>query len=142
MDFPSYTLQRRIRYGECDPMGVVYHSHYLNFFEEARTEGLREWGVVYKDLEAKGIILPVIDLSMSFSNPAKYDDVLYVESWVKSVPLVKLKTEYRAWVIREDQKVPVVKGRVTLAFVSKENMKPRRAPEEITNLFAKYEDSK
>jgi len=141
MDFPRYTLKRRVRYAECDPMGVVYHSHYLNYFEEARTEALREWGVAYKDLEAQGIILPVVDLSMKFSNPARYDDVIHVETWVASEPLVKLKTEYQAWVMNNEEKVPVVTGQITLAFVSKENMKPRRAPDEIAAIFAKFSKS-
>ena len=119
-------------------MGVVYHSHYLNFFEEARTEALRDWGVVYKDLEDKGIILPVVDLSLKFSNPARYDDIVYVETWVEAEPLVKLKTQYRAWVGEGDEKVAVVEGHVTLAFVSKVEMKPRRAPEEVRVLFSNY----
>jgi len=56
----------RIRYGETDQMGVVYHGNYSNFLEIGRTEWLREFGLSYKEMELEGIMLPVISLSLNF----------------------------------------------------------------------------
>ncbi len=131
----SFQFSRRVRYRECDPMGVVYHVHYLNFFEEARTEALREWGMAYKNLESTGIILPVVDLALTYRFPAEYDEVLHIETRVEQTPLVKLRCDYDSWVIRDDKKIEVVSGHVTLAFVNKESKRPTRAPKDIAKLF-------
>ena len=55
-----YVYRHRVRYRECDPMGVVYHTHYADYFEAARTEALREIGLAYKTLEEAGVQMPVI----------------------------------------------------------------------------------
>jgi acyl-CoA thioester hydrolase len=68
----------RIRYQETDQMGVVYHANYLNWFEIGRTEMMRSLGVTYKELEARGLYLPVTGAEMSFKLPAHYDDVIAV----------------------------------------------------------------
>lgn len=64
----SYETKIRIRYGETDQMGVVYHGNYSNFLEIGRTEWLRALGVSYKQLELDGIMLPVISLSLKYKN--------------------------------------------------------------------------
>ena len=51
----EHTYRHRVRYRECDPMGVVYHTHYLDYFEEARTEALRSFGLAYRELEESGL---------------------------------------------------------------------------------------
>ena len=72
----------RVRYHECDPMGVVHHSVYPIWFELARTELLRCQGSAYKDLEAEGVHFVVARLNMRFRRPARYDDVLVVRAEV------------------------------------------------------------
>ena len=69
----------RVRYGETDQMGVVYHANYAVYFEVGRTEWLREFGLTYKGMEGEGIMLPVISLSINYKNSARYDDVLKVD---------------------------------------------------------------
>ena len=66
-----HTYFHRVRYRECDPMGVVYHAHYLDFFEAARTEALRELGLAYKSMEEAGFQMPVIDLAVKYRKPAQ-----------------------------------------------------------------------
>ena len=69
-------MEVRVRYCECDPMGVVHHANYAVWFEMGRTEMLRSQGGNYRDLEAAGRFLVVVDLSTRFKKPARYDDEL------------------------------------------------------------------
>ncbi len=129
----EYIYQHRVRYRECDPMGVVYHSHYIDYFEAARTEGLRHHGIVYKNLEEKGIMMPVIDLAVQYKRPALYDDLLDIKVIVPTPPRYKTKIEYE---VRRAEEDPIlVTGHVTLCFVNMETRRPVMAPEEYMALF-------
>ena len=68
----------RVRYYETDCMGFVHHSNYVRYYETARTEMLRELGMTYPELEAQGIMLPVIDVQSRYVSPAFDDDLLTV----------------------------------------------------------------
>jgi len=76
----SGTLSVRVRYSECDPMGVAHHSVYALWFELGRTELLRESGVAYADLERAGVFLAVTRLETRYRAPARYDDELLLRT--------------------------------------------------------------
>ncbi len=78
-------MQLRVRYAETDQMGVAHHSHYLVWCEAARTNHMRELGVSYRDLEAQGVRLPVVDVGIKYRAPARYDDLLRIRCWVRDV---------------------------------------------------------
>ena len=69
-------LNFRVRYVECDPMGVLHHSRYLPLLEMGRVELLRQAGWRYRDLEAQGILFVVTKITINYKRPAKYDDEL------------------------------------------------------------------
>lgn len=69
----------RVIYGDTDQMGVVYHANYLRFFEAARNEYFRDRGGSYRDLEAEGLQLPVVEARVKYRAPARYDDLVEVE---------------------------------------------------------------
>ena len=71
--FQSIT-QVRVRYGETDQMGFVYHGNYAAYFEIGRTDALRELGLTYKQFEDDGVMMPVLDMSFAFHKPAYYDE--------------------------------------------------------------------
>jgi acyl-CoA thioester hydrolase len=129
----TYTYRHRVRYRECDPMGVVYHTHYLDFFEYARTEALREMGLAYKRLEDQGIIMPVIDLGMEFKAPAHYDDVLEITAFFAEVPRVRVPVTYE--VRRVVDEALIATGHVTLCFVDTARNRPVVAPDAVRTLF-------
>ena len=81
----SFTYRHRVRYRECDPMGVVYHGHYLDYLEYARTEALRNAGLPYRQLEESGIIMPVVDISIRYLSPARYDEHVLAKERVRHV---------------------------------------------------------
>lgn len=64
-----YTLRKRVRFYETDGMRVVYHGNYLNWFEEARVEYMREGGVCLNDLLAEGIVFPILEMNVKYMNP-------------------------------------------------------------------------
>ena len=74
----EHTVTARVRYGETDQMGVVYHANYLSFFEVARTELIRLRGVAYSALEEGGLRLMVTEAAMQYHSPGHYDDVLAI----------------------------------------------------------------
>ena len=75
----------RVRYGETDQMGVVHHRHYLVWCEQARTDHMRQVGVSYRELEAQGLKLPVVEACVRYRQPARYDDEVRVRCWVRGV---------------------------------------------------------
>ena len=89
-------LQIRVRYSETDRMSYVYYGNYAQFYEIGRTEAIRAIGFTYKDIEAMGIIMPVVEMQSHFLRPAKYDDLITIKTTVKEYPnthQIKFETE-------------------------------------------------
>ncbi len=87
-------IQIRVRYNECDSMGVAHHSVYPVWFELGRTELLREQGDCYRDLEERGLFLVVSELIIKYKSPASYDDVLELETTLEEVSRIRIKHAY------------------------------------------------
>ena len=81
----AYKYVRRVKYHETDQMGVVHHANYLHWFEEARTEYLREQGVSYRELEENGVIMPVAEVNCSYHQPAYYDEQVTIIAKIKEL---------------------------------------------------------
>lgn len=122
----------RVRYKETDNMGVVHHSNYVNYYEVARTEMMRDRGLSYKEMESRGVMLPVREVCMNYISPAYYDDLLTVKIRLAEKPGVKLTFEHEIY--NEDGAL-VNTGRVVLVFVDAASRKPVRAPKWFTELF-------
>ena len=83
----------RVRYADTDQGGVVYNANYLVFFEVGRTEMMRELGCPYADLEAEGIIMPVVEAHLRYASPARYDDLLEIETAISEVKRVRFRID-------------------------------------------------
>lgn len=121
----AFSIKHRVRYADTDRMDVVYHGSYVPMLEAARVETLREVGWVYSEMEHDGIMLPVIDLNLKYHKPAKYDQILSIESHIVSNPTAKI--HFRFYIKHEDELL--VTANVVLAFVDSETNRARRAPE-------------
>lgn len=104
----------RVRYAETDRMGLLHHANYLVYFEQARTELLRQLGGNYKDLEDRGYFLVVSKIEVKYRSPAYYDDELRIVTSVTRTTPVRL--EHRYEVFRTDGTL-VAEGSSTLACV-------------------------
>jgi acyl-CoA thioester hydrolase len=106
----------RVRYTDCDPMGVLHHSRYFTYFEIARTEFYRAIGGNHRSLEDAGQFVVVVKAECSFRRPARYDDVLTIHTKVLRITAVRIEHEYR--VLRGEEVLAV--GHITLAVVNRE----------------------
>jgi acyl-CoA thioester hydrolase len=93
----------RVRYCECDPMGVAHHASYIPWLEMGRTELLRESGVSYADLEQAGVFLVVTKIEVRYRRPIFYDDVVELRTTVSGGSRVKIEHEYEL-VLTDDGK--------------------------------------
>lgn len=131
----TYTHRHRVRYRECDPMGVVYHTHYLDWFEAARTEALRAAGLPYRALEEAGVIMPVVEVSLRYRGSAHYDDLVEIETVLPETPGVRVPIDYA--VRRAGEDAVLVSGRVTLCFVDAARGRPIPPPERVREAFTR-----
>ena len=83
-----------VRYAETDMMGVVYHGSYLPWFEVGRTDLMKQYGLPYRQLEAEGFFLPVLEVGARYLKPARYDDPLTIVTTLREKPLLRIKLEY------------------------------------------------
>lgn len=114
----SYSIEFRVRYGETDQMGIVYHTNYLNWFEIGRTEWLRQSGANYRALEDEGLLLPVTEAHLKYHVSAKYDDIVRVTTWVDSYNKVRLVFYYE--IHRVADGVLLASGTTEHAFINRE----------------------
>jgi acyl-CoA thioester hydrolase len=121
-------IQIRVRYAETDRMGLLHHANYLVYFEQARTELLRQAGHTYRDLEDQGFYLVVAKAEVRYKRPAHYDDVLTIRTTVTRTSPVRLEHEYT--VIGPDGGVCAT-ATTTLAGVNAEG-KVQALPEWLT----------
>lgn len=129
-----------VRYAETDMMGIVYHGSYIPWFEVARTQLLREQGFPYRQLEADGYRIPVLEVGAKFIRPAVYDDQLTIIATIREKPSLRIRIEYE--VRRGDELLAT--GQSAHAFCDV-NGRPTRPPPafvaRMSELFAEATDN-
>jgi len=125
----------RVRYGETDQMAYVYYGNYAMYYEVARVEALRQLGVTYKELEASGIMMPVLENHSKFQGPARYDELLRIITTIREKPTVKIKFEYE--IVNEQNKL-INQGETILVFIDIKTGKPCRTPEMMSNVLKPF----
>ncbi len=129
-------MQIRVRYAETDQMNVVYHGNYAQYFEVGRVEAIRQLGLSYKDMEATGIIMPVVEWSAKFLRPAHYDDLLTVKTTLKEWPRDH-RVVFDQEVYNQEGKLLTV-GKVLLYFLQKSSMEKTHMPSYLETRLAPY----
>ena len=121
--------QIRVRYQETDNMGVVYYANYFVWFEVARTEYLRGAGISYRQVEEKGVYLMVAETTCRYKAPARYDDIVRIETWIPKLKNSSLEFAHKVYV---GEKL-IAMGESVHVFVNRSG-KPVRIPEEIRSI--------
>lgn len=129
------TVQIRVRYSETDQMGYVHHGIYPQYYEIGRTEQLRERGMSYKEIEEKGVILPVHSLNIKYHKSVKYDELLTLKTILPHKPSVKLVFRYE---IYNEQNELVNEADSVLIFVDEKSRRPIRPPQFFEDLFPEF----
>jgi acyl-CoA thioester hydrolase len=123
------TTQVRVRYAETDQMDVVYHGNYAQYFEVARAEAIRKLGFTYKDMEALGTYMPIVELHCKYIRPAHYDDLLTIKVILKELPSDH-RIEFHHEVFNEAEKLLTV-GKVVLYFIDSKTKEKTNMPKEL-----------
>ena len=121
------TIEVRVRYAETDNMGYVYHAKYLEYFEMGRTEYIRKRGKSYSDIEKEGFLLPVLEVWTKYKKPARYDDLLTIETEIESVGKASMEFHYS---VRNSDGECLAEGKTKHAFINRDG-KIVQFPEEI-----------
>lgn len=131
----SHETQVRIRYADTDKMGFAYYGNYPKFYEIARVESFRALDYPYKEMEDTGVGMPVLDMTIKYHKPAKYDDLLTVKVIVPEMPRARIKFLYE---ITNEAGELINTGETILAFMQLETGRPVKMPERLKNAIAPF----
>ncbi len=127
----------RVRYKETDRMGIVHHSNYYVWFEAGRTEYMREQGLSYREMEERGLMLPITETHCKHLQGALYDDVVVVRTSMSGFSGARIIMNYD--VIKEDDQSLLAQGK-TIHAITDKNLKPvniKKKDVELYQLFLK-----
>lgn len=128
-------MEIRVRYGEVDQMGFLYHAHYVDFYDIGRNELIRSIGVTQKELEELDhIMIPVLNVNIDYITSANFDDILTIRTRLEEMPRVKVT--FHAEILRNN--IVINKGSVTLAFINSETRKAVRPPKRLIDALLPY----
>jgi acyl-CoA thioester hydrolase len=117
----------RVRYADTDQMGFAYYAHYLRWFEIGRAEMLRSLGSSYRSVEERGTSLPVVEAGCRYFKPARYDDLITIETGVERLSRASVRFAYR--VVREANGELLATGHTEHCFMTREGRPGRPEPE-------------
>jgi acyl-CoA thioester hydrolase len=128
--------QIRVRYAETDQMNVVYYGNYAQYFEVARAESIRKLGFTYKEMEALGVIMPVVEMQTKFLRPAHYDDLLSIKTILRELPdTYRISFDHEVY---NQEKKLLTTGKVILYFVKMGTFEKSQMPDELRSVLAPY----
>ena len=122
----SHKTNYRVIYGDTDNMGQAYYGNYLRWFEIGRSELFRSLGLTYKSIEDQGIFLPVAEVFCKYAAPAKYDDLLMIETSLDIRAKGAIKLDYRIW--REEGETLLAQGYTKHACLNRHGKVVRPPP--------------
>lgn len=123
----------RVRYADTDQMKMVYYAKFLEYFEQGRSDLLREIGMPYPEIEGLGYFLPVQEAFVKYLRPARYDDEIIVKTILKDMPQVRIRIEYEIRYGLTDQLL--AEGHTVHGFINSSTGKPARAPAQFLEIL-------
>jgi acyl-CoA thioester hydrolase len=122
----------RVRYAETDQMGIVYYANYFVWFEVGRTDLLRASGWTYREMEAEGFALPVLEAHCGYRQSARYDDALEITTRGTLLSPVRVRFDYQ--VVRAADAAPLADGYTVHASLDREG-RPKRLPDRVARIL-------
>lgn len=120
--------QHRVLYADTDAMAIVYNGAYFRFFERARDEYLRQRGLPYSQIEARGISTPLTEAFAHYYSSFHYDDMISMECWISQIKRASFRFEYRLFLAEKPEETKVA-GYTTLAVLDKATQKVAKIPD-------------
>jgi len=124
----------RVRYGDTDQMGFAYYANYLRWFEIGRVELLRTLGTTYREIEAGGVRLPVLEATCRYHRPARYDDELVIETAVAEQRRASVRFAYR--ILRAGEDEPIAEGFTEHCYLNPDG-RPVRPPAKLVDALTR-----
>ncbi|MBI2650083.1 acyl-CoA thioesterase [Candidatus Woesearchaeota archaeon] len=124
-----HKIEHRVIYGDTDAGQVVYYANYFRWFESGRREIMRTLKIDYLELEKSSIITPVVEAHCNYFHPARYDDVVVVETRISEVREKSIKFDYN--VFRKKDRKLLAAGHTVNVFVDKKKMKSMKIPDNL-----------
>lgn len=125
----------RVRYGETDQMGYVYYGVYAMYYEVGRVEAMRRLGLSYREVEAMGVMMPVLENKSKYLAPARYDELLRIVTTVRQMPSVRISFEYE---IYNEANALIHQGETLLVFIDKQTNRPCRPPRQMEDVLQPF----
>lgn len=116
-------LKIRPRYAETDQMGIIHHSNYLIYMEQARLEWLNALGFSYQRMEDEGVLLPVYQIDIKYKNPIKFGDEITVKTTLRTIPTTRVVFDYE---ITKKDGFLCATAVLTLVFTDAKSFRPRK----------------
>ena len=120
----NFTLTEKtvvsVRFNEADPLGIVWHGHYVRYFEDGREAFGAKYGLTYLDFFQNGLVVPIVSVDCQFKKPLRYGDSVLVETTYLDGPAAKIQFDYRLW--NAASGVLVATGSTTQVFLDKEHL--------------------
>src|SRR6187549_1509077 len=86
-----------VRFNEADPLGIVWHGHYVRYFEDGREAFGKQFGLAYLDFFEHGIVVPIVSMQCDFKKPLRYGDTMKLVTTFESSPAAKLLFKYQIY---------------------------------------------
>lgn len=125
-DIQNSEVQIRVRYAECDAMGLLHHAKYFEYLEVSRTELLRASGMSYREMEEQGVFFVVARITIQYRAPIRYDDVVTIHTVVDRTTRTRVDHSYKIL----NGSVLATEATSTLACVGR-NGKPILMPDHL-----------
>lgn len=129
------TYERTPRYYETDQMGIIHHSNYIRWFEEAREDWMAQMGLDYETIESLGLLIPVLSVSCEYKKPVHYNEIVCIEVSITSFKGLKFSAGYRV-IGKESGQLKVI-GASSHGFVDRQ-MKPVRLKKEYPKVYEMF----
>ena len=125
----------RVRYGEVDRMGFLFHSHYVVYYDSARSQMLRDMGLPYTTVEeVDKVMMPVLNLDIRYIKPAYYDDVVTVRTFLREMPTARIRFDFEVYRGEPGDGDLINTAQITIGFMSSVTKRACRVPESIAGL--------
>ena len=113
------TTEVLVRFNEADPLGIVWHGHYIRYFEDGREDFGKQYGIGYLDIYKIGFVIPVVNVDCSFKKALRYGDTVIVETSFIPCDAAKIRFNYRLF-NKKNQEL-VATGSSVQVFLDKEH---------------------
>lgn len=131
----KHQCQYRVCYADTDQMQYMYYGNYARLYEIGRVEAMRNLGFSYRDFEFNGVIMPVLNLEAKYIAPARYDQLLTIQTTVLALPGVRIHFKYE--IFDEEGKL-LNEAFTSLVFMNGATQRPCKAPADFLSALEGY----